>query len=70
MKKENWFILLLFFVLTASNIYGQNSKNNIKNVGPLNGTLIIAGDGAVDMILMYFIKSAGGNDDFSKGLTK
>jgi cyanophycinase len=62
MKKKNWIIILLFFVLTLSNISGQHSENGSTSIGPEKGTLVIAGGGGIDTIFKSFIKLAGGND--------
>jgi len=55
--------LLLIFVLGFTNLQGQNSDNNIKNIGPANGSLVIVG-GAMksDSIINRFIELAGGID--------
>jgi cyanophycinase len=62
MKKKNWIIILLFFVLTLSNISGQHSESGSTSIGPEKGTLVIAGGGGIDTIFKSFIKLAGGND--------
>ena len=62
MKKIYCFISL-FFILSLSNLQGQNSKIDNTNIGPVNGTLVIVGGGGrIDSIIKTFIKLAGGND--------
>ena len=62
MKTKKSFIFLLFFVLPFCYTHGQTGENHNSLIGPSRGTLVIAGGGNVDSILVTFIKLAGGND--------
>jgi len=55
--------LLLIFVLSFTNLQGQNSENDKKLIGPANGSLVIVG-GVMksESIINRFIELAGGKD--------
>lgn len=54
---------LLIFVLSLSYLNSQNSENNVTDIGPANGTLVIVGGGLKsDVIINRFIELAGGID--------
>jgi len=59
---KNCYILIIF-VLSLSGLYGQNPRKDSIYIGPVNGTLVIAGGGGrMDSIMKVFIKWAGGYD--------
>jgi len=55
--------ILLIFILSLSNLHGQNSKNDSTYIGPANGTLVIVGGGGgINPLIKKFIELSGGND--------
>jgi|WetSurMetagenome_2_1015567.scaffolds.fasta_scaffold00047_24 cyanophycinase len=62
MKKKSLYLLLLM-ILSINPLCGQVSKDDMKTIGPANGTLIILGGGDLsESLIKSFIQIGGGLD--------